>query len=218
MDRFIRFGALIDELISIIPHVTLQVLFERILKKANVFREVMGGEQRTYLMQVVATFFNHLKAECQRDPLLDLPTFLETLGQMRDIGLPLPMHNLMRAKDGINFMTAHGAKGLEFKHVFLLSCNRHNWEKIRGRRNDYRLPSRIVDPSGDHDEEDERRLFYVAMTRAKENLVISYAAEKLNGMPEAPSKFVTEVMKGGISGRSINRCCQKKPSPTIKIC
>lgn len=191
---FIRFDGIMTELEKSIPHITLEILFEQLLKKANVFRDIMASEQRTYLMQVVGTLFNHLKAECQRDPTLDLPSFLETLDQMREIGLQLPMHNLIRAKDGINFLTAHGAKGLEFTHVFIIGCNRRNWERIRGGNWSYKLPSEIVDPSTESNDEDERRLFYVALTRAKQHLHLSYAMENLNGMLREPSVFLIELI------------------------
>ncbi|NND09414.1 MAG: ATP-dependent helicase [Saprospiraceae bacterium] len=194
-DSFLTFGALLTDLEKSIPHVTLQVLFERVLKKANVFREIMSGNHRTYQIQVIGTLFNHLKAECQRNPDLDLETFLDILVQMREMDIQLPMHSLVRAKDGINFITAHGAKGLEFTYVFVIGCNRRNWEKIWGGRRGYKLPSTIVDPGSESDAEDERRLFYVAMTRAKQHLHFSSFSEELNGMLREPSVFLTEMME-----------------------
>jgi DNA helicase II / ATP-dependent DNA helicase PcrA len=192
----LTFCEMIDRWIQRIPHVTLQVFFEYLLKEGNILSDIMSGELRTYRMQVVATFFNYLKAESHRNPAIDLETLLSTISQMRDIGIPLPMQSLIRNKDGINFLTAHGAKGLEFRHVFIIGCNRRNWEKLRGRSQGFTLPSNLQDPSEEADERDERRLFYVAMTRAKENLTMSYAAENLNGMPAEHSQFITECMSG----------------------
>lgn len=82
------------------------------------------------------------------------------------------------AGSGIQLMTLHGAKGLEYPVVFLPEAN----ETI--------LPHR---KSRTKEElEEERRLFYVGMTRAKERLVISYCVTK-NGKDLTPSRFVDEI-------------------------
>ena len=193
----LSFAELIDLWIQCIPHVTLQVLFERVLKQGNILSDILSGEMRTYRTQLVATFFNYLKNESLRNPEINLEGFLNTILQMREIGIPLQMHSLTRTKEGINFLTAHGAKGLEFKHVFIIGCNRRNWEQIWGRNSGFSLPSNLEDPSLEADERDERRLFYVAMTRAKEYLTMSFAAENLNGMPDEPSQFIGEIMSTG---------------------
>ncbi|NND31133.1 MAG: ATP-dependent helicase [Saprospiraceae bacterium] len=190
----LSFSGLIDLWVQRIPHVTLQILFERILQEGNILADILSGDMRTYRTQVIATFFNYIKNESLRNPEIDLPVFLDTLVQMREIGIPLQMHSLTRTKEGINFLTAHGAKGLEFKHVFIIGCNRRNWEQLRGGNFGFSLPSNLEDPSMDADERDERRLFYVAMTRAKEHLTMSFAAENLTGMPDEPSQFIGEMM------------------------
>jgi len=197
MESINKFTQTIDRWIQSIPHVTLQVLFERILKDGNVFGDILSMDLSSYRMQVVATFFNYLKEESLRTDGLQIGAFLDKLQQMRDIGLSLPMQSLTRTKNGINFLTAHGSKGLEFKHVFMIGCNRKNWEKLRGWNRGYQLPAGLEDPSEGSDEADDRRLFYVAMTRAKEHLTISYPAEQLNGMPDERSMFIGEVMSGG---------------------
>jgi len=91
-------------------------------------------------------------------------------------------------------MTAHGAKGLEFDYVFIVGCNSRHWKTQRTSQNNYRLPSTLVDPSTESNIEDERRLFYVAMTRARKHLQISYVIENLNGTVDGPSQFIPEVL------------------------
>ena len=82
-------------------------------------------------------------------------------------------------RDGIKLMTMHAAKGLEFDTVFMIGAN----EKIIPYKKAETLP----------EIEEERRLFYVAMTRAKKRLVISYTKEK-SGKPMEPSRFVKEIL------------------------
>lgn len=82
-------------------------------------------------------------------------------------------------KEGVNLMTMHAAKGLEFDTVFVIEANEGSCPYKKA--------------TTDEEIEEERRLFYVAMTRAKRKLVISYAKEK-NGKDLLPSRFVSELL------------------------
>ena len=79
----------------------------------------------------------------------------------------------------IRLLTVHASKGLEFDHVWIPDCN----EKT--------FPHGNVQDT-EHLEE-ERRIFYVAMTRAKRKLIISYVKTK-NGKDMNPSRFVNELL------------------------
>ena len=82
-------------------------------------------------------------------------------------------------KEGVNLMTMHAAKGLEFDTVFVIETNEGSCPYKKATDNE--------------EIEEERRLFYVAMTRAKRKLVISYVKEK-NGKDLLPSRFVSELL------------------------
>ena len=85
--------------------------------------------------------------------------------------------------DRITMMTVHSAKGLEFKNVFVV-----------GMEEDL-FPSQLSKNS-EREIEEERRLFYVAITRAEENCVISYAKSRFqNGQSRmsAPSRFIKDI-------------------------
>ena len=81
--------------------------------------------------------------------------------------------------EGVRLMTIHAAKGLEFHTVFILDAN------------EGRIPYKKA--RTDAQTEEERRLFYVAMTRAREKLTVCYAKTK-SGKETAPSRFVDELL------------------------
>jgi DNA helicase-2/ATP-dependent DNA helicase PcrA len=85
-----------------------------------------------------------------------------------------------RPRPGVRLMTIHASKGLEFKQVFLIAAN------------EGRIPYQKA--KTDKEIEEERRLFYVAMTRAKDFLKICYVKIK-NGKEVTPSRFVDELLK-----------------------
>jgi DNA helicase-2/ATP-dependent DNA helicase PcrA len=98
--------------------------------------------------------------------------------------------------DAVAVMTVHKAKGLEFPVVFVpgLAADRF---PARGRRETLGLPVELVDeilPEGDGHLQEERRLFYVAMTRARDELVLSHAAEGPGGRARRISPFVLEAL------------------------
>lgn len=83
-----------------------------------------------------------------------------------------------QSNEGVALLTMHGAKGLEFDIVYVMSAN----EGV--------IPYKKAQIEDEIEE--ERRLFYVAMTRAKKQLTISYPKEK-NGKAVKPSRFVNEL-------------------------
>ncbi len=91
--------------------------------------------------------------------------------------------------EGVSLMTAHGSKGREFEYVYIINATRKSWEASRGGGNNISLP--IYQYDGDI--EDERRLFYVAMTRAKIELCISFSRTDNDGREHEESEFVKEI-------------------------
>lgn len=84
-------------------------------------------------------------------------------------------------RPGVRLMTLHAAKGLEFETVYIMQTN------------EGQIPYKRALKEGG--EEEERRLFYVGMTRAKERLRITYVKIK-NGKEVSPSRFIDELFEG----------------------
>ncbi len=95
----------------------------------------------------------------------------------------------------VKIMTVHAAKGLEFKHVFVASLVDQRFPtRLRGET--IPLPDGLVRerlPEGDAHLEEERRLFYVAMTRAKETLTLTGATQYGGARVKKPSVFFEEA-------------------------
>ncbi len=92
-------------------------------------------------------------------------------------------------------MTAHGSKGLEFEHIFFAGCNASFWEKKRKPYNGFKLPDTMFSSQpANTDEEEFRRLFYVALTSAEQHLSISYCRFKNDGRELEPSMFIAEIL------------------------
>lgn len=177
-------------------NLTLQILFEKILNESGLLRYILKGEQRVWTLEVITTFFDHIKAEGIRIPRITIREFIETLDLMEIHGIKLEIQKSVTNNGGVNFITAHSAKGLEFEYVFLIGCTADKWEKSRGNTFNFTLPDTLTFTDENNKEESQRRLFYVAMTRAKQHLFISYATHNADGKEIEASQFVTELMSG----------------------
>jgi DNA helicase-2/ATP-dependent DNA helicase PcrA len=109
----------------------------------------------------------------------------------KDIGTFLQQVSLLTSADtdkdknadAVTLMTVHGAKGLEFKHVFVVGLE----EGL--------FPSKMM-LENKADLEEERRLFYVAITRAEQKLTLTYATSRYfygNVIESSPSRFLEEI-------------------------
>ena len=109
----------------------------------------------------------------------------ETIGAfLEHIGLVMENQSQSN-EDAVTLMTLHSAKGLEFDTVFL-----PGWEE------DIFPHRRALDEGGDKSLEEERRLAYVGLTRARQKLLISYAANRRvfnQWQTSIPSRFVSEL-------------------------
>ncbi|MEI6528410.1 MAG: ATP-dependent DNA helicase [bacterium] len=91
--------------------------------------------------------------------------------------------------EAVSLLTSHKAKGLEFETVFVLSCQEEIWA---GRKipNRLALPTNLpIEPAGDT-EDDQLRLFYVAITRAKRNLYLTSYLNKEDGESSEKLRFL----------------------------
>lgn len=105
----------------------------------------------------------------------------------------------VKTPDAVQIMTVHSAKGLEFKYVFIANLVDRKFPTI-GRGDEIEIPEALAKdaaPAGDAHLEEERRLFYVAMTRAKCGLYLTSAADYGGIKPKKVSRFLHEMGYNG---------------------
>ena len=112
-----------ESLISKVPNVTLQGLFECIIREAGVLSYIMKSDEKIWLLQVLTGLFDFIKEETHRNPNLDLKQLIKLFDLMESENLSLPLVEVSGNDKGVNLLTAHGSKGLEFEYVFFAGCN-----------------------------------------------------------------------------------------------
>ncbi|MCX6811793.1 MAG: UvrD-helicase domain-containing protein, partial [Candidatus Berkelbacteria bacterium] len=175
-----------------------EVLYQ-FLSDKNVIKELrmaLDTPENEIKIRNISFFFDHL-AGFQR--IVKAPTamhLVEYLDSILDSGVSPEERERDPDIDAVNVLTTHAAKGLEFKIVFICSLVDGRFPATR-RSESIDIPNQFIKevlPKGDWHIEEERRLFYVAMTRAKEELYLTCATSYGGERARRPSPFIAEAL------------------------
>jgi ATP-dependent DNA helicase UvrD/PcrA len=125
-----------------------------------------------------------------------VPHVVRYLDALIDAGDDPAVAEIETDRDVVHILTVHKAKGLEFRVVFMVSLVERKFPS-RDRGDPIDFPETLIKdklPAGDFHLQEERRLFYVGMTRAKEELYLASARDYGGGKPRRVSRFVLEAL------------------------
>ena len=156
------------------------------------------------ILQAALHFVNEWEKK-KLNKTTELEELVDYLGYFREAGGVIPME-ARESENAVRLMTVHGAKGLEFPHVSILRANSNSFpcsyrETLVAFPRELRDADSVTeaDDKTVHDEE-ERRLFYVAMTRARDSLHI-YAREGTGKINKTPAGYMRDL----IADKSLTR-------------
>jgi DNA helicase-2/ATP-dependent DNA helicase PcrA len=177
----------IERLITDARSEPIHSLLMSFIKDARIFRYILKEySDRTILkireLRALSSFVNMVKTSDVANPAIGLDDFMAEMKTRKDHGIPIQGDVVTMTQDGVRIFTAHGSKGQEFHSVIIPFCLQNkNWP-VRP------MPEKIPLPLGIFKSKelikdrhllkqlflnDETRLFYVAMTRAKSSLIFT---------------------------------------------
>ncbi len=178
--KLLQFTAMIESLAQLLEEgMSLPEFYEEVMLRTGYIAmlEAKPTEENKTRLENIRELKSSINAYVQNAQEPTLAGFLEEIALYTDI------QEYNEGDDAIVMMTMHAAKGLEFPHVFLVGFEDGLFPGMRA--------------IGEREEmEEERRLCYVAITRAKRTLTISYARQRmLYGRTNAalPSRFLQEI-------------------------
>lgn len=156
----------------------------------------------------ISKFFDKLKTYEVDNEDATVPAVVDYLDLSMELGeSPLAANEDWTEINAVNIMTVHSAKGLEFPVVFLVNLVSQRFPTIE-RREQIPIPEALIKevlPVGDFHLEEERRLFYVGMTRAKEKLFLTAANYYGEGKREKKlSPFIFEALGENVDSKVNN--------------
>ncbi len=143
--------------------------FDELVQQTGVVHAILEHPNSEEALRSYARLYQEFSELAQRDRDLDLSRVVTHLATLQEYDIALES-SPSEKQSGVRLLTAHKSKGLEYKHVFIVNVVDKVWGNKTNRRN-------FVLPTGASrgDNSDERRLLYVAITRAKESCTISYS-------------------------------------------
>ncbi len=192
-----RLGRNLDNWLQQQLSLPLPLLVEKIIYESGMVAHLLQHKDSVWDIQVLHTFFDFVKEVHSRNAKITPRELLRMIEKMQDENISVPVQRVVQNENGVHFYTAHGAKGHEFEYVFLVGATKNYWEEKRGGGNEYKMPDTITNTADDAEKsykiEVARRLFYVALTRAKKHLQVSYAIADNAGKSIEHSVFIDEI-------------------------
>ncbi len=175
------------------------VVFETIVRESGLLASILNSPDNVEKISRINALFDEVQALIEKKRDARLTDFMEYLVMLQKHEIRLKKNSEGARVGQVRLMTAHGAKGLEFDQVYLVYANDKHWGN-KTHRELITLPPRIFsllgqNPGEGDGNDDERRLFYVALTRAKQGVTISYARQDKNLKEMLPSLFLDELDK-----------------------
>ncbi|MBP6869173.1 MAG: ATP-dependent helicase [Candidatus Pacebacteria bacterium] len=162
-------------------------IFSRMLEESGIRGYVLGNpEHLVDDLPLLRKLMMHVEDMIARDTNATFSTIVSALTDASEQGLAGVKSSILQREGQVTVITAHKAKGMEFEKVFIVGLTANEWEK--GGKSPL-IPSPI-DMRRTLD--DVLRQFYVALTRAKDEIVLSYAKESGEGKERAPSMLIPE--------------------------
>jgi len=214
-----EFKELYKHLLSLSNKIDIEKLFYEIMEKTGYIKDLVATLSRENEAKVsnIGKFYRLINSYLGEHQDAMLPAFMEYLDSYIEAGGDMAEDaELALKKDGLRLMTVHQAKGLEFPYVFIISLVQNRFP-TRMRPEAIPFPVELIKeelPKGNFHLQEERRLFYVALTRAKENLFISAVKKPYH----KPSVFLTEI-DGDKSGKGITSIMKHldKDAPELAV-
>lgn len=147
-------------------------------------------------IQNIAKFFDRIAQFDHASSSRGVLSFLENLELILEVGDDTAATEIDTDLNAINILTVHASKGLEYKVVFIVNCVSDRFPSKR-RKDQLSIPEELIRerlPEGDSHLQEERRLFYVAATRAKEYLFLTSADDYGSKRAKKLSQFVMELL------------------------
>lgn len=196
-----------DQLISIIhdgmkraqtekPTIVLYQFLEQSGYLAHLAREEgRGNRAMIRAIHHLKQFFDFLARLEQTVAGMTVAQAVEHIRRVVESGDEGKLYQPDDTPDSVNIMTVHGSKGLEFRYVFVVNLVEDRFP-ARRRGEAIELPNALIKEkltAGDCHIQEERRLFYVAMTRAKERLYLASAEDYGGTRKKKVSRFIAET-------------------------
>lgn len=171
--------------------------FEIVVRESGYLDYILSCDSSAEDLEKLNSFFDKTKQLIESHRSARLKDLMQYLDLLREHGIAIRRDVRGAKSEKVRLMTAHRSKGLEFDYVYIINAYDGHWGNKK-RPNPLKLVTNIEMSKEADPLADERRLFYVALTRARIGVDITYALEGSGGRERGmrlPSQFIEEIDK-----------------------
>ena len=177
--------------------------FESVVRESGFLAALLRNVSATEKIAKLHALFEILKSFVEQKRDYTLEDFFTYLDLMEKHGVAIKSKEIAGIPGRVRLMTAHRSKGLEFTYVFIMNAADRTWgsrfhrEAIKLPKKIYRVLEKVeADLENKEDEDaDERNVFYVALTRAKQKVFITLSKVDRDGKETLPTQFIAEMKR-----------------------
>lgn len=177
---------------------TLDDLFVSIFEESGIRESVVCAANNFEVLGKFRAVFDDLKNQLSKNKKMSLADYVRYLDLLNEHHLGIENKSEIVTAGSVQLMTAHKAKGLEFEVVMMPGVVEGHWGSTRKRGSLFKLPwhelgVKLLTDVEVSELDDERRLFYVGLTRAKKQIWVSYSKLSKEGREQLPCQFISEI-------------------------
>ncbi len=176
-----------------IYNVDIVSVLEELVYDSGIINNILMSDQNAVALNRMKDFFKEAERFMENSERPSIFKFVEHLKTIRSYGLGLKSSE-GNFDDRVEFITAHSSKGREFDYVFMVDVVDKKWGNVQ-KKNNFRFPDKFSGSFDIGDDEDERRLFYVSLTRAREKVFLSFSKFRDDGKEQISSIFIEDINK-----------------------
>ena len=182
--------------------------FITLIHESGIMEQILEEQDSLSILEKLHVLYEDIKQLQQKNHKLSLEEYLTYLDLLEEHAIEPNVKIAQRKTGSVFISTTHKAKGLEFEYVFIPKTTDSYWGNQRGQSSLIHIPwkylSRVELLEKKEDAiEEERRLFYVALTRAKKQILLSYGTQNDEGKDQLVSRFIFEIPETMIEKKSV---------------
>lgn len=167
-------------------------LIHKVASESGLLEHSLKSANPILAIAPIRELYDHIQILDQQNTW-KLKDFFTYLQKIKEHNIRIRVKVRTQPEGKVQIMTVHSAKGLEFDHVYIPFAQDSVWGGKQSRKL-FNLPSQVYDVENSEGEDnEERRLFFVALTRARKHICISYSDTTIDGSQALQSRFIEDI-------------------------